>query len=497
MVKRSIFNATTKHYPIEATVRAESVNELRCLQKPLLDRNRTSCSRHHYLPFRDQASNKYYKQDTDTQSISIPLQVQISLTVPPCTPTAPYTTPDASPSNSDSDVSVSTLSLENLCCSGTSSPNQPQSTDTFDQNERPHFSDIKSHTSRLFSSSQLPINSNDPISVYSVQSRANSPSTDTGDSNSIMTVHSGSPSTPSNIFNRNLMKRTQCRSPSEALYIKQIPSNSKIYHEKCHQSSKMFQQKHYCQKKSIEVKEVPNTLIMERDGSVKQCTVYIPLAASEKDAKPGVEANKQVKRNMKTTMGKSFSTHSKFTNRLSNHLISKSLSCDTTKKINIPKKTSKKISKKESRIQEKNFYESTEALLPQNQHKKGDLTFSDVLNTLSNITEEKSDRICLDDQNSAQETKNSCNPVSKTEIKIWEDSVIRNKESRAQQRKPKRCQSRKKDKLEERNPSTNSMVQNMIRKLSANNVKKSVSTGYRDDNKMRISKFDYRTLVLS
>ena len=497
MVKRSILNATTKYSPIEATVRAESVNELRCLQKPLLDRNRKSCTRHHYLSLPDQANNKYYKRNTDTQSISIPLQVQISLTVPPCTPTAPYTTPDASPSNSDTDVSVSTLSLDNLSCSETLSPNQPQSTDTFNQNERPHFSNITSHTSRLFSGLTVPTNANDPISVFSGQTRANSPSTEVGDSNSIMRVHSGSPSTPSNIFNRNSMKKTQCRSPSEALYIKQIPSNSRIFHEKCPQSSKMFQQKQSCQKKSIEVKEVPNTMIMERDGSVKQCTVYIPLAASEKDAKPGVEAHKQVKRNMKTTMGKSYSTHSKFTNRLSNHLISKSLSCDTAKKTNIPKKTSKKIFKKESRIQEKHFYESTEALLPQNRHKKGDLTFSDVLNTLSNITVEKSDRIYLDDKQSDEEIENSCNPVSKTEITIWGDSVIRNKESRAQQRKPKRCQSRKKDKREERNPSTNPLVQNMIRKLSANNVKKSLLTGYRDDNKTRISKFDYRTLALS
>lgn len=496
MVKRTILNATTKYSPTEATVRAESVNELRCLQKPLFDRSRKSCTRHHYVSSRDQANNKYYKSSTNTESISIPLQVQISLTVPPCTPTAPYTTPDATPSNSDTDASISTLSLENLCCSETSSPNQPQLTDTFNQNERPHFSNVTCHTSRLFSSSPSTTNVNNPISVFSVQSRANSPSTDAGDSISMMRVHSGSPSTPSNIFNRNSIKKTQCRSPSEALYIKQIPSNSKIFHEKYPQSSKMFQQKYSCQKKSMEVKAVPNTVIMERDGSVKHCTVYIPLAASEKDAKPEVETHRQVKRNVKTTMGKSYSTHSKFTNRFSNHLISKSLSCDTTKN-NIPKKTSKKISKKESKIQEKHFDESTEALLPQNRHKKGDLTFSDVLNTLSNITEEKSNKIYLDDKQSDEETENSCNPVSKTEIKIWGDSVIRNKESRAQQREPKRCQSRKKDKREERNPSTNPTVQNMIRKLSAKNVKKSLLTGYRDDNEVRISKFDYRTLVLS
>jgi len=497
------FKSFTKRPAHAIKTHAESINELRCMQIPLSDRSSRKSSRDVY--------HEATAQELSAgQSITIPLRVHISLSLPP-TPQVPCTTPDLSATNSDIELSCSSSSIDEQL---TSTLVDTLVDYTIEKGE------VSTDVYRGRSSSTTQRNArNNKISSCTIPS-------------STLPLKTSSKHSKGDEMNRKSWIKTSLGSPQQALRIKKLPHStgstekmSKVEH--CSEKKRYIQcEEEHGELKNIQVEEKKNAFIMNKDGSMKKCTVYIPYSNNDCPQYTSVINKYEVCQGQTKVLNKSKSSYvsSNIERRSQNH-INKSISFEP-KLLSAKKSHHKKAHRKESQTKHKQHHaggrkvseNAIESLLPQNQHKKGQLKFSDVLNSLNNMSENKrSTQIEQHEEIFTQEEKHTVRSpaLSKTELCLLNEEITdRGIRLNSKESKTKRCVSAKKTHFPKKEredlplgQERNHLIQSMIRKDSTNNLRKQSpkkpssakrrkSYG-RSESQSSLSKYDYKTVVLS
>ena len=405
--------------------RKQTISGLQCTQASLSDRlskHKRSCEKH---------KTKIVTQldkENDSQSLMIPLRVHISLSVPPSTPTAPCTTPDISDSNSENELNYI---YSDHASSGDTSPTK-------------HVSFGNRCSGCRKPQYEKPLN----FSLTPSKLQSSRPSSVTHSSLSDQSSRSSTPSSgrrmstekrTSSIFNRRSMIRTPQGSPEEALKIRKCSQSQLNDMRQSASSSPMFTtSRNHEPKQIIKVRKSRNAFVMTKNGSIKKCTVFIPIASTCGDNSYGeyVEGREyEIEESDSDDDQLSYTQCNDEKGNIDNICNAETkqtiVRTDGDRKQNEEKlrgSHNNKIkiqeamkSKQRKENNNTNDLHICGKLLPQNQHKHDDLTFSDVLNSLNSISTDKSTRKKISTANSAHNIRHNQPTLTKSEIKLWEN----------------------------------------------------------------------------
>ena len=396
------------------------------------------------------------KSKNDTNEVTIPLRVHISLSVPPPSPVAPCTTPDS-------------LSEEELDCFPEDENIASEDNESMVASPSPKFRNVtfRGRRSSSMSSTTTRNSSNKSIPDLSIKSKQSqlqgrphsSPRTTSSskaDSGCYSRCNSKSsnksrPQTRKSIFERNALVRTPRGPPNDALQVKRCGTpddDKKARRKSCdHKSGKASGEN----RGVIKVRKSDNAFVMSEDGSIKKCTVFIPINSDgdstnvspthqETDLngvdeyvdfyKPVTchrlqdsteripcmeEQQSEEFRIIVKSRGKIVNVKDSCKQKCSKQAINRERAPPSIPSSPIPSQT------KHGCINEPPlFVEGTDILLSQFQHKTEEITFCDVLHSLNVINDDTRQKISeTDQQNSKDVTANSMPKTSL--LRVWNE----------------------------------------------------------------------------